>query len=251
MARLGLAAALTAESDAGQDDTMSEQRLAASEASRGSLQAAHEGLQTRVEELQSKAMQLAAQGDSHRLQSTKLAGAVARAQEAEGERARTEESLRREAEAARAEAQAARAEAAGLQADLSAAREEARAMQKQAERAPVVSAAQTAASVRELLSAVKIAVLAPCLKLHINGAEPLHVGSAGQVDFSELTSMLEENVLKRFSQVSLLDSETQLQTGQGGAHAIFPELKETMACVQGEVRERLVAMMQTAGEPQQ
>ncbi len=107
---------------------------------------------------------------------------------------------------------------------------------------------ETAATMRELLSAVKIAVLAPCLKLHINGAEPLSIGSAGQVDFSSLSSMLEENVLKRFSQVTLLDSETPLATGAGGAHAIFPELRETMASVQEEVRERLVAMMQNAGE---
>ena len=74
------------------------------------------------------------------------------------------------------------------------------------------------------------------------------LGEAHTLDFSSLGSMLEENVLKRFSQVSLLDADTPLATGAGGAHAIFPELKETMASVQEEVRERLVAMMHNAGD---
>ena len=143
---------------------------------------------------------------------------------------------------------AARERAAAAEAACCAAVAEARAEGHAATQAAEQMPKETAATMRELLSAVKIAVLAPCLKLHINGAEPLSIGSAGQVDFSSLSSMLEENVLKRFSQVTLLDSETPLATGAGGAHAIFPELRETMASVQEEVRERLVAMMQNAGE---
>lgn len=219
-------------------------RLQAAETARDRLQLAHDSLEAHVAELLRARDELARESDSQRLRTSKLASAVARAQEAEGERARAEEALRRELDEAKADATAAREGAAELRKELEAAREAARVAQKQAERAP----AETMASMRELLSAVKIAVLAPCLKLHINGGDPLHVGSAGQVDFSSLGSMLEENVLKRFSQVSLLDSETPLATGAGGAHAIFPELKETMASVQEEVRDRLVAMMHNAGD---
>ena len=219
-------------------------RVQDAEAARQRLQLAHDALEARVAELLHARDQLAREGDSQRLRTSKLASAVARAQEAEGERARAEDELRRELDQARADAVMAREDALALREELEAAREAARAAQKQAKRAPQ----ETMASMRELLSAVKIAVLAPCLKLHINGADPLHVGSAGQVDFSSLSAMLEENVLKRFSQVSLLDADTPLATGAGGAHAIFPELKETMASVQEEVRDRLVTMMHSAGE---
>ena len=222
-----------------------ERRLSQSEGARSELLAAHEDLQRRFEELQKHTQRLEAKQDSQRLQSSRLATAVARAQEAEGERARMEEALRRQLDEAQLAAEQAQRECQAARAHADVAEEQAREAQRQLERTP--SPQEQMASVRELLSAVKIAVLAPCLKLHINGADPLHVGSAGQGDFTHLSSMLEENVLKRFSQVTLLDSDTPLATGTGGAHAIFPELKETMACVQGEVKERLVAMMQTAG----
>jgi len=101
-------------------------------------------------------------------------------------------------------------------------------------------------NVRELLSAIKVAVLAPCIKLHVNDSEPRHVGSPAQIDYEQLGSMLEAAVLNRFSQVRLLDTDTPL--AHDGAHAIFPELKETMAHVQKEVRERLAAMMASAGD---
>ena len=98
---------------------------------------------------------------------------------------------------------------------------------------------------REVLSAIKIAVLAPCLKLHVNGLEPTAIGSPNQVDFGQISALLEAEVLSRSSNVSVLADDTQLE--QGSAHAIFPELNETMAHVQREVRERLVTMMSAAG----
>lgn len=223
-------------------------RLHASDLAREQLQHAHDSLEARVAELLVQKLKLEQDNDATKLRTSKLASAVARAQEAEGERARGEEELRRQADEAKAAAEAAKGEAALLQSALREAQREVEAAKKAAEKAAEQMPKETAATMRELLSAVKIAVLAPCLKLHINGAEPLSIGSAGQVDFSSLSSMLEENVLKRFSQVTLLDSETPLATGAGGAHAIFPELRETMASVQEEVRERLVAMMQNAGE---
>ena len=190
----------------------------------------------RIEALEAQRAQLEASHDTHRLQSTKLASAVARAQEAEGERHRTEGELRGQMVAAEAAAAAASAHAAAMECERDAA----------LAAVPPPAAVPPAADIKELLSAVKIAVLAPCLRLHINGADPLHVGSAEQVDFGALGGMLEAAVLKRFSQVSLLEADTPL--AQGGAHVIFPELKETMAHVQQEVKERLVAMMQSAGE---
>jgi len=45
--------------------------------------------------------------------------------------------------------------------------------------------------------------------------------------------------------VTLLDEKLTLD---GGAHTIFPQLKETMSHVQREVRERLLSMMASAGE---
>ena len=96
-----------------------------------------------------------------------------------------------------------------------------------------------------MLSAIKVAVLAPCIKLSINGGEGLHIGSPAQVDFTQVGAMLESAVLRRFSQVSLLDDETPLEAH--GAHAIFPELREILAHVQREVQERLQNMMAEAG----
>ena len=100
---------------------------------------------------------------------------------------------------------------------------------------------------REVLSSVKIAVLAPCIKLSISGGggEPVQAGSPEQVDLARIGKMLEESVLSKWSKVSLLDDATKLE--HSGAHAIFPELKETMSHVQREVRERLMAMMEGGG----
>ena len=200
-------------------------------------------LQKRLDELSRRNRELEGLRDSQKLQSSKLASAVARAQEAEGERSRAEAAMRQKLAAAEEAAEEAKAEAAAAKEEAKAAKaecEEAKAdVQQQRE-------AQKPPDMRELLSAVKIAVLAPCLRLHINGADPIQAGSAEQVDFGSLSGMLEEAVLKRYSQVTLLDGDTPL--AQGGAHVIFPELKETMAHVQREVKDRLVMMMQSAGD---
>ena len=146
--------------------------------------------------------------------------------------------MREQLNAAETRAAAASAEAAAMRSERDAALA-----------APPPAASAQEPDLREFLSNVKIAVLAPCLRLHINGAESLHVGSAEQIDFGTLCGMLEAAVLKKYSQVSLLDANTPLaKGGEAGAYDIFPELKEIMAHVQREVKERLVTMMQTAGE---
>ena len=43
---------------------------------------------------------------------------------------------------------------------------------------------------------------------------------------------------------------TQVDLAEGGAYAIFPELKDAMGLIQKEVAERLLAMMQEAQQPQ-
>ena len=101
-------------------------------------------------------------------------------------------------------------------------------------------AAERASTLRELMGGIKIAVLAPCVKLHVNGKAST-AGSADQVDFGEMSRLLESSVLRRFSAVKLLDEQTPVQ--QDGAYAIFPALKATMGLVQKEVTSRLLGMM--------
>ena len=126
-------------------------------------------LQKRLDELSRRNRELEGLRDSQKLQSSKLASAVARAQEAEGERSRAEAAMRQKLAEAEEAAEEAKAEAAAAKEEAKAAKaecEEAKAdVQQQRE-------AQKPPDMRELLSAVKIAVLAPCLRLHINGADP-------------------------------------------------------------------------------
>lgn len=62
--------------------------------------------------------------------------------------------------------------------------------------------------------------------------------------------MLEESVLKRWSQVHLLSDEAEIDANGAHATAIFPDLRETMAHVQREVRDRLLSMMEQTAHPQ-
>ena len=96
----------------------------------------------------------------------------------------------------------------------------------------------------KLLGAVKMAVLAPCIKVHLNGAEAFTAGSADQVNFSQMANILERRVLAKRSQVKLLPDAVEL--ADASAYTIFPELKEALGLIQKEVTERLLVMMQEA-----
>jgi len=190
--------------------------------------------------------------------------------EAEAMRARVEHkaaAARAEAEAQSALAQAGFEAAAAERAEAKRLRDELSALQQQAllqahqsaradeqrrhesamrEAAELKRQSERERTMKEVLSAIKIAVLAPCLKLHVNGLEPRLIGSPGQINFERMAAMLEAEVLVRASKISLLNEATPLD--QGSAHDIFPELNETMEHVQREVRDRLLGMMSAAGE---
>ena len=199
------------------------------------------------------------------------ASKVAKAEaEAEAMRARGEHkaaAARAEAEAQSALAQAGFEAAAAERAEAKRLRDELSALQQQAllqahqsaraeeqrrqahamrEAAELQRQSERELTMKEVLSAIKIAVLAPCLKLHVNGLEPRLIGSPGQINFERMAAMLEAEVLVRASKISLLNEATPLD--QGSAHDIFPELNETMEHVQREVRDRLLDMMSAAGE---
>ena len=199
------------------------------------------------------------------------ASKVAKAEaEAEAMRARGEHkaaAARAEAEAQSALAQAGFEAAAAERAEAKRLRDELSALQQQAllqahqsaraeeqrrqahamrEAAELQRQSERERTMKEVLSAIKIAVLAPCLKLHVNGLEPRLIGSPGQINFERMAAMLEAEVLVRASKISLLNEATPLD--QGSAHDIFPELNETMEHVQREVRDRLLDMMSAAGE---
>ena len=202
------------------------------------------------------------------------ASKVAKAEaEAEAMRARGEHkaaAARAEAEAQSALAQAGFEAAAAERAEAKRLRDELSALQQQAllqahqsaraeeqrrqahamrEAAELQRQSERERTMKEVLSAIKIAVLAPCLKLHVNGLEPRLIGSPGQINFERMAAMLEAEVLVRASKISLLNEATPLD--QGSAHDIFPELNETMEHVQREVRDRLLDMMSAAGEEEE
>ena len=77
-----------------------------------------------------------------------------------------------------------------------------------------------------------------------SGGETLNAGDASQVDFTQMRTLLEDKVLARWSSVKLLGDNVDL--AEGGAYAIFPELKDAMGLIQKEVTERLLVMMQEA-----
>jgi hypothetical protein len=52
-------------------------------------------------------------------------------------------------------------------------------------------------SLRDMMGAIRIAVLAPCIKLQIGDGETVQVGSPQQVDFRSMGQLLEETVTPR------------------------------------------------------
>jgi len=143
--------------------------------------------------------------------------------EAEAMRARVEHkaaAARAEAEAQSALAQAGFEAAAAERAEAKRLRDELSALQQQAllqahqsaradeqrrhesamrEAAELKRQSERERTMKEVLSAIKIAVLAPCLKLHVNGLEPRLIGSPGQINFERMAAMLEAEVLVRAS----------------------------------------------------
>jgi hypothetical protein len=122
------------------------------------------------------------------------------AQQATAEGARSEERAVAAAAAQRlavGAAAAARGECAALREQLEA---EQRAHRKVREQQEV----QGQINLREMLGAIKIAVLAPCIKVSIASGEALQAGAASQVDFTHMRALLEEKVLSRWSSVKLL-----------------------------------------------
>ena len=89
---------------------------------------------------------------------------------------------------------------------------------------------QAQINLREMLGAIKIAVLAPCIKVNVPGGETLQAGDAAQVDFTQMRTLLEDKVLARWSSVKLLGDDVDL--AEGGAYSIFPELKDAMGLIQ-------------------
>ena len=151
----------------------------------------------------------------HKEARSQLVQVAANARRADAERLRAER-VSSETAAAAAAAEAAAAKAAKEGETAAALREEARQLKEQLAAAKSSQRRESEAerrerSMREILSAVKIAVLAPCLKLHVNGLEPRLVGSADQVDFGTIGTMLEAEVLSRCSRVHLLADGTTLE----------------------------------------
>mmetsp|Transcript_9822 Transcript_9822/g.22315 ORF Transcript_9822/g.22315 Transcript_9822/m.22315 type:complete len:158 (-) Transcript_9822:338-811(-) len=140
-----------------------------------------------------------------------------------------------------------RTKAAGVEAELEAARQELELLKQQQQQQPQPHQPEDLArldSLREVVGAVRIAVLAPCVKLHLTDGTVVQAGSASQIDFDALGRLLEASVLARFSQVKLVSDDVQIV--EGGASLIFPELKDTMMLIQKEVTSRLMAMMRDA-----
>mmetsp|Transcript_279 Transcript_279/g.721 ORF Transcript_279/g.721 Transcript_279/m.721 type:complete len:97 (+) Transcript_279:2-292(+) len=94
------------------------------------------------------------------------------------------------------------------------------------------------------MGAIRIAVLAPCVKLQIADSDTIQAGSPAQIDFRSMGQLLEETVLSRWSQIKTVSDDIELS--EGGAGAIFPELKDTMTLIQKEVTNRLLTMMRDA-----
>ena len=223
------------------------------EASRAGQGHQHEAerLRARVAELTREAAALAEKLAAATQRAEAAEAAARQAAEAAAQQAQADKGARRSslqaqqaAEMAQVAAEQQRdgvvAEAAELKQQLRREQEARRELQQQ-------QTAQGQINLRELLGAIKIAVLAPCIKVNVSGGEALQAGAAQQVDFSKMRGLLEEKVLARWSSVKLLADGVDL--AEGGAYAIFPELRDAMGLIQKEVTERLLVMMREAQQP--
>ena len=130
-------------------------------------------LQSQCAELEAALTALKEQTALRSAHASKLGAALARAEAGEQERNARDEARRGRDDAAEAEASALRARVAELE------DETARTVAAHAE--ALAEQTQRVSTLRDLMGAIKIAVLAPCVKLHINGVEPALAGSPGQV----------------------------------------------------------------------
>jgi len=101
-------------------------------------------------------------------------------------------------------------------------------------------------AVRELLGSIRVAVLAPCVKLVVDGEVALRAGSPSQLDFQRVKNVLEKEVLARWSRVAELAGLDGDVADAAGPTGMFPELAVTMQHVTREVSERLVGMIKSA-----
>ncbi|EOD22257.1 hypothetical protein EMIHUDRAFT_354726, partial [Emiliania huxleyi CCMP1516] len=120
----------------------------------------------------------------------------------------------------------------------------------QAAAAAVAAETEAAAARRhaeDLLGSVRVAVLAPCVRLVVNDHEALRIGSPTQVDFDALARMIEAEVLARWTRLcgvpSDLPADAQLAAMRDGS--LFPHilLEEHMQRVTEEVSGRLLRMI--------
>ena len=128
----------------------------------------------------------------------KVSDSVSR--QAAAEAARTEE----RAAAAAAQQQQAEGAAAQAREECEALREQLGGEQRAHRTVREQQEVQAQVNLREMLGAIKIAVLAPCIKVNVANAEPLHAGSSSQVNYTQMRALLEDKVLSRWSTVKLL-----------------------------------------------
>jgi hypothetical protein len=98
-------------------------------------------------------------------------------------------------------------------------------------------------AIRDLLGSVRVAVLAPCVKLVVDGEETLRAGSPSQLDFGAVRDVLERQVLAKWTRVAELQGDVGEDDEAAG---MFRELEVTMGHVRREVSERLVRMVKAA-----
>ena len=100
--------------------------------------------------------------------------------------------------------------------------------------------------VRELLDSIRVSVMAPCVKIVVDGEETLRVGGPSQLDFEHVRRVIEAEILSRWTRVCQLGMAKNEAAGASSIADMFPELDATMVHVTREVSERLLTMIKAA-----
>jgi hypothetical protein len=112
---------------------------------------------------------------------------------------------------------------------------------------PAIADVARNCAIRELLGSIRVAVLAPCVKLVVDGEETLRAGSPSQLDFGAIRAVIEREVLARWTRVCQLPGDVGWEAEADANDAgIFCDLEVTMGHVTREVSERLVNMVKAA-----